>query len=48
MGAYHGEYGFLTFSHDRDVYQNKVSRDLLVLFPPYNRKNLNIIKKISR
>lgn len=48
MGAYHGEYGFLTFSHQRAVYQNKVSRDLPVLFPPYNRKNLNIIKKISR
>ena len=48
MGAYHGEYGFLTFSHERAVYQNKVSRDLPVLFPPYNRKNLNIIKKISR
>lgn len=48
MGLYHGEYGFITFSHERAVYQSKSSKDLSVLFPPYDNKKVNIIKKISR
>ncbi|MDY2960071.1 MAG: aldehyde dehydrogenase family protein [Hornefia sp.] len=48
MGAYHGEYGFMTFSHQRAVYQNKTFKDLPMLFPPYTKNKLNSIKKISR
>jgi len=48
-GAYHADYGFKTFSHQRAVlYQKRLSGGAL-LYPPYSRKTdmvLNLLKKL--
>jgi len=48
-GAYHADYGFKTFSHQRAVlYQKRLSGGAL-LYPPYGKKTdmvLNLLKKL--
>lgn len=45
IGKYHGEYSFNTFSHERSVVSKSNKFNFTMLFPPYNEKKLNIIKK---
>lgn len=45
IGAYHGEYSFSTFSHQKSIVSKSNKINLTMLFPPFNKKNLNIIKR---
>lgn len=48
MGAYHGEYGFHTFSHARSVFhQSKLSGGKM-LYPPYNLKTDKLLKTLKK
>ena len=44
MGRYHGEYGFLTFSHQRSVLERSTRVKMTLCFPPYTAKKYNTIK----
>ena len=44
MGAYHGKFGFDTFSHQRAVHRRSTSVDPPVLYPPYT----SIKERIAR
>jgi len=45
MGTYHGEAGFLTFSHRRSVLQRSFGLDLPIRYPPYAGK-LDLIRRL--
>ncbi len=45
MGAYHGETGFLTFSHQRSVVSRPLRPDPPIRFPPYAGK-LGLIRRL--
>lgn len=47
MGAYHGEYSFKTFSHEKSVLKKKNRPNLKITFPPYKGK-LDLIRKVFR
>lgn len=48
MGRYHGEYGFLTFSHQRSVLERSTRIKMTLCFPPYTAKKYNTIKKFMK
>ena len=39
MGAYHGEVGFRTFTHNKSIVNKKSWPDLYIRYQPYNPKN---------
>jgi aldehyde dehydrogenase (NAD+) len=45
-GAYHGESSFHTFSHQKSVLTKSTRLDLKVMYPPYTRAKLNMIKRM--
>ncbi len=45
MGAYHGETGFVTFSHERSVMTKSTKSDPPLLYPPYTSMKERIIRK---
>ncbi len=45
MGSYHGEAGFLTFSHQRSVLQRPFWLDLPLRYPPYGNR-LPLIRRL--
>ena len=47
MGAYHGEYGFQTFSHRKGVFLQSRYSAASLLRPPY-RKVADAMKKFSQ
>lgn len=46
QGAYHGEYGFTTFSHERAVFEAPVWHPSRLIAPPYG-KVFNFFKKLQ-
>ncbi|NFS29627.1 aldehyde dehydrogenase [Clostridium botulinum] len=48
MGSYHGYNSFLTFSHEKSVLKKSDKADIALLFPPYNKRKLDIIKKFMK
>jgi aldehyde dehydrogenase (NAD+) len=48
MGAYHGRFGFETFSHRRAVLRKAGWLDLDVAYPPFTPAKLAILKRIFR
>ncbi|MFE8702881.1 aldehyde dehydrogenase [Cytobacillus sp. FJAT-54145] len=48
IGAYHGKYSFLTFSHEKSVLRKSNKVKLTMLYPPYNQKKLNLIKRFLK
>ncbi|MBN1064678.1 MULTISPECIES: aldehyde dehydrogenase [Clostridium] len=48
IGSYHGYNSFLTFSHEKSVLKKSDKLDITLLFPPYNKRKLNIIKKFMK
>jgi aldehyde dehydrogenase (NAD+) len=48
MGAYHGRYGFETFSHRRAVLSKGTWLDLDVAYPPFSAAKLAVLKRIFR
>ncbi len=45
MGAYHGRYGFDTFSHQRSVYTRSTRLDPPILYPPYTASKERIVRR---
>ncbi|WP_456276710.1 aldehyde dehydrogenase [Bacillus sp. AK128] len=48
MGAYHGHYSFLTFSHEKSVQKKSSKSNLTLLFPPYSDKKFSLIKRFLK
>jgi aldehyde dehydrogenase (NAD+) len=44
MGAYHGKFGFDTFSHQRSVHRRSTSVDPPVLYPPYTALKERVVR----
>jgi coniferyl-aldehyde dehydrogenase len=50
MGAYHGERGFLTFTHEKAVFTQPRLALTRLLYPPYGRRFealLRILKRLA-
>ncbi len=48
MGNYHGEYGFLNFSHTRSVLKRSTRIELKLAFPPFTQKKYDSVKKFMK
>lgn len=46
IGAYHGKYSFITFSHQRSIVKKNNKINIKIMFPPYTKMKLKIIKRI--
>jgi aldehyde dehydrogenase (NAD+) len=45
IGAYHGKFGFDTFSHQRGVHTRSTKVDPALMYPPYTAKKESILRK---
>jgi aldehyde dehydrogenase (NAD+) len=45
MGAYHGKFGFDTFSHHRAVHSRSTSIDPALMYPPYTARKEKVLRK---
>jgi aldehyde dehydrogenase (NAD+) len=45
MGAYHGKFGFDTFSHHRAVHERSTRVDPALLYPPYTRRKQRLVRR---
>ncbi|MEI7546829.1 MAG: aldehyde dehydrogenase family protein [Actinomycetota bacterium] len=45
MGAYHGKFGFDTFSHRRAVHTRSTKLDPPMLYPPYTAKKQKLVRR---
>jgi len=48
IGAYHGRESFITFSHRRSLVRKTTKINIPIIFPPFNKKNLNNVKKLMK
>jgi aldehyde dehydrogenase (NAD+) len=48
MGAYHGEAGFLTFSHEKAVFERSTRLDPPILYPPYTKGKDSLLRAAYR
>jgi aldehyde dehydrogenase (NAD+) len=48
IGAYHGHYSFTTFSHEKGILKTSTKINLPLLFPPYNDKNLKLVRRFLK
>ncbi|EOR24141.1 MULTISPECIES: aldehyde dehydrogenase [Niallia] len=48
MGAYHGEYSFTTFSHQKSILRKSTRVDIPILYPPYTEKKEKMIRKVLK
>ena len=48
MGAYHGKWGFDTFTHYKSIVSKPTWLDLKMRYQPYTEKSLKLIKKFLR
>ena len=48
MGNYHGEYGFLNFTHMRSVLKRSTRIQMRLAFPPFSQKKFDAIKKFMK
>lgn len=46
MGAYHGEWGFQTFSHRKGVMIKPTKPDPRLMYPPYSERSKKILRKL--
>lgn len=46
MGAYHGKYGFDTFTHKKAVLKSIILLDLPFRYPPFDDHKLKLLKKL--
>lgn len=46
LGNYHGKASFDAFSHKKSVVKSKKFADISMKYPPFNKKKLNLIKKV--
>ena len=47
IGAYHGEYSFTTFSHQKSIHKKSTIMDMAIRYAPY-KNNLPILKKLMK
>ncbi len=48
MGAYHGKSSFDTFSHLKSVMMSSRLKDFRLIYPPYGKRKMNLLSRISR
>lgn len=48
MGNYHGEYSFITFSHQKGVLKKSSFLNNTISYPPFTDKKFNLIKKFFK
>lgn len=48
IGAYHGKESFITFSHRRSVVRKTTKINIPIIFPPFNKNNLDNIKRFMK
>jgi aldehyde dehydrogenase (NAD+) len=48
MGSYHGQYGFESFSHRKSMLFNQNLIDLSLKYPPFEKRNFKIIKRLMK
>ncbi|MGN4291839.1 aldehyde dehydrogenase [Bacillus cereus group sp. MYBK87-2] len=48
IGAYHGKYSFDLFSHHKSIVKKSTKIDASFVFPPYNDKKMNFIRKFLK
>lgn len=48
IGAYHGRYSFLTFSHERSMMKSSNKINIPFLYPPYNDKKLGLVRRFLK
>lgn len=48
IGSYHGKYSFITFSHQRSIVKKNNKINIKIMFPPYTKMKLKIIKRILK
>ena len=46
MGAYHGKYGFETFSHRKAVLRKPAHPDPSIVYPPYNKLKERLLRAV--
>ncbi|MBO0874857.1 MAG: aldehyde dehydrogenase family protein [Pseudonocardia sp.] len=46
MGAYHGEWGFQTFSHRKAVLAKRARPDPKLMYPPYSERSKKLLRKL--
>jgi aldehyde dehydrogenase (NAD+) len=46
MGAYHGKWGFETFSHRKSVVRKPTRPDPSLAYPPYTKLKQKIMRKV--
>lgn len=46
MGAYHGEWGFQTFSHRKAVLSKTLKPDFRIIYPPYTERAKKIMRRL--
>jgi aldehyde dehydrogenase (NAD+) len=46
MGAYHGKWGFETFSHRRAVLSKRTWPDPRLIYPPYTPRALQMMRRM--
>ncbi|MCA9620339.1 MAG: aldehyde dehydrogenase family protein [Myxococcales bacterium] len=47
MGAYHGKYGFDTFTHEKAVLKKGTGLDPALMYPPYSSFSEKILRKVT-
>ncbi|MGI6713726.1 MAG: aldehyde dehydrogenase [Bacilli bacterium] len=48
MGAYHGKWGFDTFTHYKSIHKKEAWPNLTIRYQPYTKKKLNLVKKFLK
>lgn len=48
LGHYHGKNSFTEFTHQKSIVEKNKLVKLNILYPPYNKNKMNLIKKIMR
>ncbi len=46
MGAYHGKWGFETFSHRKAILRMPSRPDLRIIYPPYSERVKKLLRKV--
>lgn len=48
MGSYHGQKSFETFSHMKSMLKKSTKVNISLVFPPYNKKKIKLLKKAMK
>lgn len=48
IGHYHGETSYQQFTHKKAIVEKNTWLDMTLLYPPYNKKKLSVIKRVMK